>query len=877
MTHLRKALMCGASTAFMLTAAPALAQDQTPAETATDATTVDEIIVTATRRESTLLETPIAVTAVDQNNLIRSGVADFTDIAKLVPNLGIGMSPNEGGVQISIRGVSSNNFTEIGDPAVAFHVDGVYIPRPQAALALLFDVDRVEILRGPQGTLFGRNSAAGAVNVISAAPDTSAFYGNLDAEAGNYNHRQFRAAINVPLADNFAIRAAYMVNKRDGWIDQTMDQYDHDGDGVPNSDQRFNYPVGPEDYYYNADQTGGRISALWDVNPDLQLRLTYERYQDRGAGVVGMPDCDAVEGTLWDCGARESFSAYINAPGKIRMNQDGWRGVLNWQVTEGINFQYRMGITRQSRYQLADGDAGWYPVFTQDPRVAVFDPVSNSFVPRDPALAGGEMLWPWNEITFQTDYSNYNSYVNEIQLQSTGDGPLRWTAGVFDMRERNDIKFDIEMPVNGAPPVPLGMSFIQPDRRVETTAVYAQIDYQLTERLNVTAGYRYTWDTKSDRGGINYSVMGPAWWGGYYTNADGTLNPEAYQPWSGAFNPLRPWAGYSAFLDRTSGSFDLGQMVPFGENTGEEEWSNDTWRIGLDYTISDDHFVYGAVATGYKAGGFQDKVDVCRCGDVRFFPWEAETVTNYEVGYRGRLAPNLTVMATAFYSDYTDMQDTSYTIIGEDANTGDDIGTLITSNVAEARMMGVEVEFDWRPWDGGRLFGFATWLDTEVQSYPRVNVNNAWSCWQQEFMGIGDCSIYENVDGNLYANAAGNRLPYAPEWAFTLNGEQTFDLNNGFYVRAFASWSWRSKFYFNYFNFDVDPFAQSQDAHGKVDASIRFAPHGDDWFLELYGYNLTDEMTRNYAHGESSFSMVQRYQWDNPRFFGVRAGWRFGG
>src|SRR5690554_2014740 len=125
MTHLRKALMCGASTAFILTAAPALAQGQAPVSTTSDATTVDEIIVTATRCESTLLETPVAVTAVDQNSLIRSGVADFTDIAKLVPNLGIGMSPNEGGVQISIRGVSSNNFTEIGDPAVAFHVDGI--------------------------------------------------------------------------------------------------------------------------------------------------------------------------------------------------------------------------------------------------------------------------------------------------------------------------------------------------------------------------------------------------------------------------------------------------------------------------------------------------------------------------------------------------------------------------------------------------------------------------------------------------------------------------------------------------------------------------------------------------------------------------------
>lgn len=879
MTGNMRALLCGTSMAVLALAAPTLVKAQDRPANNEQTYEIDEIIVTATRRETSLLETPVSVTAVTQENLTRSGVNSFTDIAKLVPNLGIAISPNEGGVGISIRGVGSNNFTEIGDPAVAFHVDGVYIPRPQSALALLFDTERVEILRGPQGTLFGRNSAAGAVNVISAAPDFSSTYGGIDAEVGNYNHRQVRAFLNLPISDTFAVRGALMYNARDGWIDQHMDVYDHDGDGIANTDQRWNHEVGPEDYYYNANQWGGRLTARWNPTEALDMRLTYERYQDKGAGVVGLPDCGAIEGTPWDCGDRSSEWAGINQPGSIDMTQDSWRAQINYRLSDSLSLQYRGGYTKQSRYQLADGDAGWYPVFTNDPRVAVWDAALGDFRPRDPVAADGNMLWPWNEIIFETDYSDYKSWVNEIQIQSSGDGPLQWTAGVFNMREKNAIKFDIELPFNGVPPVPLGMTFLQPDRRVETTATYAQVDYALNDQWNLTLGYRYTWDKKSDNGGVNYSAMGPGWWGGYYGNAAGTLDPLGFMPWHPGFNPLRPWAGYQAdVLDRTSGSWILSNLVPNSDNTGSEKWSKDTWRIGLDYTIDDNHFIYGSIATGYKAGGFQDKIDVCRCGDVRFFPWDPETVTNYEIGYKGRLASNLTVMASAFYTDYSDMQDTSYTIVGSDASTGDDIGTLTTTNVAQARMLGVEVEFDWRPWDGGRLFGFGTWLDSKVEEYPRVNVNNAWSCWSQAYLGIGDCDAqYEEVEGQLFADAKGNRLPYAPKFAFTLNGEQTFNLDNGFYVRAFASYHYQTKIYFNYFNFDVDPFAQSQDAYGKVDASLRFGPQGDAWYVEAYGYNLTDERTRNYTHGESSFSQVQRYQWDNPRFFGLRAGWKFGG
>ena len=134
------------------------AQDDETAE-------VEEIIVTATKRETNLMETPLAVSVVTQEQMALRCLSRISDLSSLVPNLVVGNSGEDSGVSIAIRGVSSNNYTELGDPTVAIHVDGMYTPRAQAALALAHDVERIEVLRGPQGTLFGRNSTSGAVNV----------------------------------------------------------------------------------------------------------------------------------------------------------------------------------------------------------------------------------------------------------------------------------------------------------------------------------------------------------------------------------------------------------------------------------------------------------------------------------------------------------------------------------------------------------------------------------------------------------------------------------------------------------------------------------------------------------------------------------------
>ena len=164
--------------------------------------------VTATRVETDLMKTPVAVSVFDQDTLDQQGVQNVADLAQLVPNMDIATINGQSTPVISMRGVRSTNETELGDPAVGVHLDGIYSPRMQGVLALMFDNERVEVLRGPQGTLFGRNSTVGNINIITAKPKLFANYGRAEAFLGNYNPRNSRAWSTCRFSDKFAMRFA---------------------------------------------------------------------------------------------------------------------------------------------------------------------------------------------------------------------------------------------------------------------------------------------------------------------------------------------------------------------------------------------------------------------------------------------------------------------------------------------------------------------------------------------------------------------------------------------------------------------------------------------------------------------------------------------
>ncbi|HSN69093.1 MAG TPA: TonB-dependent receptor plug domain-containing protein, partial [Thermoanaerobaculia bacterium] len=274
-----------------------------------------EVTVTATRVETDKMKTPVAVSTFDQDALDRKGIQTVKDLADLVPNMDISTINGQSTPIIALRGVRSTNETELGDPAVGVHLDGVYSPRMQGMLGLMFDNERVEVLRGPQGTLFGRNSTVGSINIISAKPDTAAYDSLVSMSFGNFNSRELQAMFNVPVSDTFALRVAGRIHDRDSYLDGYWDpnQYDQRyikdlvagaptiapgsfGDctapGCASRTQHSNWWIdwadgGADirqlvradqgDFYNNANEWAYRASALWKPIDDVSLTLSYQQ------------------------------------------------------------------------------------------------------------------------------------------------------------------------------------------------------------------------------------------------------------------------------------------------------------------------------------------------------------------------------------------------------------------------------------------------------------------------------------------------------------------------------------------------------------------------------------------------------------------------
>ena len=338
-------------------AAPALAQ-----EAATDKDNarneLPTVVVNATRVSTSLLKTPVAVTAITQEALSREGIHDVRGLSGTVPNLQIS-SGADSGIQINIRGVGSTNFTEIGDPAVGLHVGGLYSPRPQGALALMFDLEQVEVLRGPQGTLFGRNSTGGSVNIIPAKPEFGSTYGNAELDLGNYRKRQLNLVQNIAVNDKFALRATVSRVKRDGWINQQQDFYDVNmpehgfvADGIPDVDQRRNTLVPKSQYYYNRDEWAARIAGRLKLTDNVEWLLAYEKFKNNGAGDIAMKDCDQAAGTDFACTGGK-WDVKVNMPGKTDMTIDTVRSNLVWNLSPNTSIEYGA-----STYALPSGTRG---------------------------------------------------------------------------------------------------------------------------------------------------------------------------------------------------------------------------------------------------------------------------------------------------------------------------------------------------------------------------------------------------------------------------------------------------------------------------------------------------------------------------------------
>jgi iron complex outermembrane recepter protein len=450
-------LACTASI-LAIAATPALAQQ---AQTAEEAQAGD-IIVTATRESTLLSKTPIAITAITGDDLRNQGITGPTDLGNSVPNLSIDRVGNA--VQITIRGVSSTDNTEKGDPSAAFLLDGVYLARPQQVDVAFFDINRVEVLRGPQGTLYGRNTTAGVVNVITNKPKLGEFGAGINAGYGNYAAYNVDGFVNVPLGDKFAIRAAASYDQRDNYLSVAP------GDNAKIDPFRKNL--------------ASRLQLYFEPNDSINVTLRGEystlkgsRTSDvRASNFYDLGRTDALGRPIWTAGSRSTRQLLTISP-DIQPIPSAQFGIGDPRTSEPSIDNHIWGV---------EGELNWD-----------FGPANFTYIGSYREYHANENL-PIDvgaPITFNGTFNgDYEQQSHEVRLALSGDGPLKAQAGLYYFREKSGIALIL---IN-TPFVPFPIfGFPQAPTIASSKAAYAQFTFSLSDNIRLTAGGRYTDDNKS--------------------------------------------------------------------------------------------------------------------------------------------------------------------------------------------------------------------------------------------------------------------------------------------------------------------------------------------------------------------------------------------
>ncbi len=507
------------------------------------------IEVTAERRVTNLQETPIAVSVMTQEALAKNDIADVTDLTGFVPSLVVSGQEDQSDIKIYIRGVGTNNPTETGDQGVGVYVDGVFAARAQGALALMFDLEAVQVLRGPQGTLFGRNNTGGAVLLESRKPGDT-FEGDFQMMFGSFNRQQISGGVTLPVTDNLSFRLAAYIESDDGWVDAI----DTDPRGTQHvfSGIDLGRTANVDTKLNNTDVQATRLTGVWDIQDNLSWTASYERFADQGNhGILLNPV--AVE--------QGRFEAFIDSPIFLDLTSDVWRSSISYDLTDNINLEYIFGAAKLFRAQVVDQDAGVTSRFQEG----------------------------------RTEYQKSDSLSHEVKIQNTDNGPLQWTAGVYWFEEETAIRFDFDGQGSW---LQGGNTFIQPARGAESQAVYGQATYNVTPDLSLTAGVRYTDDLKYDRGGRNIQDCK-----GEFIRP--TLGGSQLSVFEDFLNNTTGLEGPDGFDDFKGVERVRGQCSATLRNDVEDESDNLTYLARLSYQKGE-HLLYGSVGTGYRAGVIQD-------------------------------------------------------------------------------------------------------------------------------------------------------------------------------------------------------------------------------------------------------------------------------
>ncbi|RLP52206.1 MAG: TonB-dependent receptor [Ketobacter sp.] len=712
---------------------------------------LEEIIITARKRAESLQDTPISVAAFSADSLNDRQIESADQLTQVTPNLSFSSyapsAGNNASSQIFIRGIGQTEFLPTTDPGVGLYIDEVYMARSVGATIDFVDLEQIEILRGPQGTLFGRNTIGGAINITTRKPGEE-FGGSIDLKAGSDNRQEARVTIDMPVSENLLTTISVGSRKRDGYVDRILT-----GDELGDD-----------------ESLGGRFAVLWTPTDNSSYYLTsdYVKENEGGSPIVfnglgitqppnlfaflaingilsaplGTPSCATLDASLqarctsgdWDADQEKSFGTF---PVESYFETWGTSLTASWDLEW-------MSIKSITAYR----DMEW----------------TGS---RDADSTPLQILHTRNDDT-QEQFSQ------EMQFSGIAmDDKLNWLAGLYYFKEEaSDDYF-----------VPVAVGTFNSGGLVEndSQAVFGQLTYDLSDRLALTLGARWTEENKA------FKPLQFAETAYLFPVAPSEIAGGVYvHPFDGNTYPLA-FGGVAA-------SVPAGTLF-FPEEWREESYSDTTFMANLAYEITDSIMLYGSFSEGFKSGGFNAR-NVKPGVEVRTF--SPELATTYELGFKADLLDgSLRLNGAVFQTDYEDLQ----FVIREDF-------APIVFNAGESEIRGLELEWTWIPTSALQIVGGLGYVDAE----------------------------YKSLDAELQAAGVttANEMPHVPELSANLGVAYTFNLSSGTTLTPRIDWSYRDDVFFDALNqTDID-----QTGYDIVNASVSWENTDETINVVLAATNL---------------------------------------
>ncbi|MFC3078978.1 TonB-dependent receptor [Phenylobacterium terrae] len=778
-------LALSASAAAMTLAHSAFAQDAAPIDE--NDFMLEEIVVTAEKREQALNDVPVAVSAYTSEQRDVVGITGIQDFVNFTPGMNY-----SGTDRVSLRGAGRNTFYVGNDPGVASYTDGFYSSSSSELFKSPLFIERTEILRGPQGTLYGRNAIGGAMNQVSRRPAHD-FGGEVRVAVGNYDRTKVEGVVSIPLADNLRVKVGGSQDwQREGFIENI---------GGANEGAAFKRT------YFEA-----QLEAELGDRTEVFLRYNRSNWDDS----MGVGDRLANQVTPYDTtrmfqpiGGLVTNAQYgvttpnpgVTDPYVQNTNRDGY-GALRGNHVVIANVTYDLGFAdlkwiggfQQYNYQTGgDYDA-------TNRTSAIFLPIA----PTVPIFTD-----------YTTDFDEHKRYYsNEINLTSNTDGPLSWIVGLYQYHEQYRQRIHLAAPQQAqlaapcyfsptagciAAPANPERNFVDGNAYLESDAyaVFGQATYEFNDQFALTAGLRYSLDQKTGTESQRLVMFSPA----------------------GAFGPAL--GGMFAFDVST----DLDPSTPGVQNsrTLDNEWDAVTGVVNLDWTPDPDTLVYGKYSRGYKSGGFL-------LGTLAPQPEaDKETVNAYEVGLKKTFFRRLQLNGSAFFNDYKDLQ-----LNLQQLNAA---GTASANNFVnvDAEAYGLELEAMWQVSPALQLSASYGYLHTEITEGCCFYDPADPSALLPSARPSGGTAVTNNVL-LVFQDLKGSKLYQSPENKFAFNANYTFDFTAGSLILS-GTYTWTDSTIYQPF----DNPAFEAEAYGTADFRALWNDGEDRYSVIAFVKNAFDE------------------------------------